>query len=166
MNQSIWPNGDHTSELLSEARGGDADAVDELLDRHRESLRRMIDLRLDQRIKRRVDVSDVVQDVLVEASRRLKDYLAKSIDGLSFWIRQIAKDRIIDATDSSRFSQAKCRSRTTARRAGAVDQSTMDLAGQLCDHELTPPPQQRSVNWPSMCKARSSSWMSAIETSF
>ena len=68
MNQSIWPDGDQTSELLSGAREGNAEAVDELLDKHRESLRRMINLRLDQRIKRRIDVSDVVQDVLIEAS--------------------------------------------------------------------------------------------------
>jgi RNA polymerase sigma-70 factor (ECF subfamily) len=139
MNQSIWPDGDQTSELLSGARGGDAQAVDELLDRHRDSLRRMINLRLDQRIKRRIDVSDVVQEVLVEASRRLKDYLANPSMAFHLWIRQIAKDRIIDAHRRHRVSAKRSVDREQPlAAAGAVDQSTMDLAGQLCDQQLTP----------------------------
>lgn len=138
MNQSIWPNGDHTSELLVEARQGDSEAIDELLDRHRESLRRMVDLRLDGKIKRRVDVSDVVQDVLVEASRRLQDYLANPAMAFHLWIRQIAKDRIIDAHRRHRVSAKRSVDREQPIAATPVDQSTMDLAGQLCDPQLTP----------------------------
>ncbi len=43
----------------------------------------MIQLRLDQRLNQRMDVSDVIQDVLVEANRRLQDYLQKSCDTVS-----------------------------------------------------------------------------------
>ena len=97
MTRSIWPDGEQTQELLTSAKDGDAEAVDRLLDRHRESLRRMVGMRLDQKIKRRIDVSDVVQDVLVEANRRLQDYLANPVMAFHLWIRQIAKDRIIDS---------------------------------------------------------------------
>ena len=79
----MWPQSQETQELLAEARGGDAAAVDRLLDRHREALRRMIDLRMDRVVQRRVDASDIVQDVLVEANRRLNDYLARSGDAVS-----------------------------------------------------------------------------------
>jgi RNA polymerase sigma-70 factor, ECF subfamily len=139
MNQSIWPDGEQTSELLGEARLGTPEAVDDLLDRHRESLRRMINLRLDQQIKRRIDVSDVVQDVLVEASRRLQDYLADPSMPFHLWIRQIAKDRIIDAHRRHRVSAKRSVDREQPlKNTGPVDQSTMDLAGQLCDPQLTP----------------------------
>jgi len=57
--------------LLEGARNGDDDAINHLLDRHRDALRRMVGMRLDQRIRQRVDVSDVIQDVLIEANRRL-----------------------------------------------------------------------------------------------
>jgi RNA polymerase sigma-70 factor (ECF subfamily) len=139
MNQSIWPDGPHTEELLADAKAGDAEAVDQLLDRHRDSLRRMVGMRLDKQIARRVDVSDVVQDVLVEANRRLQDYLQNPAMAFHLWIRQIAKDRIIDAHRRHRVSAKRSVDREQQLVAQAnVDHSTMELAGQLCDPELTP----------------------------
>ena len=121
------------------AREGDSAAVDNLLDRHRESLRRMIGMRLDHKIKRRVDVSDIVQEVLVEANRRLQDYLQNPVMAFHLWIRQIAKDRIIDAHRRHRVSAKRSIDREQPLvAAGAVDQSTVELAAQLCDPELTP----------------------------
>ena len=39
---SIWPEHENTQRLLQQARDGDSQAIGQLLDRHRESLRRMI----------------------------------------------------------------------------------------------------------------------------
>ena len=71
----MWPEPDQTLELLNNARGGDGEAVNRLLERHRESMRRMVQVRLDRAVAGRVDASDIVQDVLWEASRRLPDYI-------------------------------------------------------------------------------------------
>ena len=139
MSQSIWPDGQPTQELLSGARAGDEQALDCLLDRHRDSLRKMIAMRLDHKLAQRLDVSDVVQDVLVEANRRLKDYLANPAMPFHLWIRQIAKDRIIDAHRRHRVSGKRSVDREQPlKAAGVVDQSTLDLAAQLVDRELTP----------------------------
>ena len=62
--------------MLEHAAGQDRSAVDRLLASHREPLRRMIAMRLDRSLGRREDASDVVQSVLLEASRRLAEYLA------------------------------------------------------------------------------------------
>ncbi len=139
MTHSIWPDGDQTQELLAEARQGSERAIEQLLDRHRDSLRKMIGLRLDQKIKRRIDVSDVVQDVLIEANRRLQDYLAHPAMAFHLWIRQIAKDRIIDAHRRHRgsFKRSVDREQPMAMPAG-FDHSTIELAAQLRDPELTP----------------------------
>src|SRR5262245_32006707 len=135
----MWPNTEKTQDLLAEAKGGDPEAVNRLMDRHRDSLRRMVQLRLDQRIQRRIDVSDIVQDVLVEANRRLKEYVANPQMPFHLWLRQIAQDRIIDAHRRHRASAKRSvdRERPLAVPA-ADDRSTMDLAAQLCDRELTP----------------------------
>ncbi len=139
MSHSIWPDDRRTEDLLSDARAGQPEAVDRLLDHHRESLRRMVGMRLDRQVMRRVDVSDVVQDVLIEANRRLSDYLENPAMAFHLWIRQIAKDRIIDAHRRHRVSAKRSVDREQPLVAqGAVDQSTMDLAGKLCDPELTP----------------------------
>ncbi len=135
----MWPQSDKTEELLLDVREGDGEAVNQLLDRHRESLRRMVRMRLDPKIQRRVDVSDVVQDVLVEASRRLSDYLKNPTMSFHLWIRQIAKDRIIDAHRRHRASAKRSVDREQGFTAPAgFDRSTMNLVAQVCDPELTP----------------------------
>ena len=65
-----------TQVLLDRVRRGDGDAVNGLLERHRDAIKRMIDRRMDRVVQRRVDASDIVQDVMIEANRRLGDYLA------------------------------------------------------------------------------------------
>jgi RNA polymerase sigma-70 factor (ECF subfamily) len=135
----VWPDSSHTHELLGRARQGEAPAVNELLDRHREALRRMIDLRMDRVVQRRVDASDIVQDVLVEANRRLNEYLQNPAMPFHLWLRHIAHDRLIDA--HRRHRQAARRSIDREQPMGAaryLDQSTLDLAAQLADRELTP----------------------------
>ncbi|MEQ1830327.1 MAG: sigma-70 family RNA polymerase sigma factor [Pirellula sp.] len=139
MSKSIWPDGEVTAELLVNVRDGQAIAVEQLMDRHRNSLRRMIQLRLDQRLMQRMDVSDVIQDVLLEANRRLSDYLSNPVIPFHLWIRQIAKDRIIDAHRRHRVSAKRSIDREQAQAGkGSVDQSTLDLANQFCDRALTP----------------------------
>ena len=137
--QRIWPDSERTRELLSAARDGDQDAVEGLMDRHRDALRKLVDHRMDRAIGRRVDASDVVQDVLLEASNRLGKYLAQPTLPFHLWLRQLARDRLIDMHRRHRKAQRRSvdRERPLAARAHA-DQSSMDLAARLADAELTP----------------------------
>ncbi|MBI1903984.1 MAG: sigma-70 family RNA polymerase sigma factor [Planctomycetia bacterium] len=135
----MWPDAHRTSELLAAAKTGDRAAVDELLDRHRAALRRLVEARLDPAIRRRVDASDIVQDVLVEASRRLQDYLNDPAMPFHLWLRHMAQDQMIDAHRRHRGAQRRSLDREQPLAApGNVDHSTMELAGQLCDREMTP----------------------------
>ena len=93
----MWPDADKTAELLAQAKQGQNEAIEQLLERHREALRRLVGMRLNPKIRRRVDVSDVVQNVLIDANRRLHDYLRNPSMPFHLWLRHIAKDRIIDA---------------------------------------------------------------------
>src|SRR5437899_10267826 len=136
---NMWPDATNTQDLLDAAKAGDADAVDQLLAKHREPIRRMIDLRLDPAIVQRLDASDVVQEVLIEANRRLKDYLKAPAMPFHLWLRHIAKDHIIDA--HRRHHQAQKRGVNREQpiaRPGWMDQSSLELAGQLVDPERTP----------------------------
>ena len=56
----------------------------------------MIAMRLDRGIARRIDASDVVQDVLFEASKRLANYLQDPRMPFHVWLRHLAMDRMID----------------------------------------------------------------------
>jgi RNA polymerase sigma-70 factor (ECF subfamily) len=80
--------------LLSDAAAGDAQAVRGLLERHRARLRRMIASRLDRRLAPRLDPSDVVQETLAEAARRLPDYLRDRPLPFYAWLFRLAVDRL------------------------------------------------------------------------
>ncbi|NBP89589.1 MAG: sigma-70 family RNA polymerase sigma factor [Planctomycetia bacterium] len=125
--------------LLDRVRKGDVDAVNGLLERHREAIRRMIDQRLDRVVQQRVDASDIVQDVLIEANRRLGDYLANPTMPFQLWLRHMARDRLIDAHRRHRVAASRSLDKEVSlEAAGAADRSRANLAGELADRELTP----------------------------
>src|SRR5207248_575886 len=134
----MWPDSAQTQELIEQARAGKPGAVDDLLARHREPVRRMIGLRLDRGIAARVDASDVVQEVLLEASRRLGDYLRDPAMPFHLWLRHIARDHLIDAHRRHRGAKRRSVDREQSLRPVMADQSSVDLAAELIDRELTP----------------------------
>src|SRR5207244_112442 len=92
----VPPDAEETEDLLRQARDGDARAVEALLARHRAYLRQFVALRLDPRVRARVDPSDVVQDAQLEAVRRLHAYLEKRPMPFRLWLRQLAHDRLLN----------------------------------------------------------------------
>ena len=86
-----------TNELLDRAGRGDVPARHQLLVRHRARLRKMVAIRLDRRLAARVDPSDIVQETLAEADRRLDDYLRDRPLPFYPWLRRLAGERLIEA---------------------------------------------------------------------
>ena len=127
-----------TDRLIQLASGGDASARDRLLARHRSRLRRMVCLRLDPRLGPRVDPSDVVQETLAEADRRLGEYLRQPPLPFYPWLRQIALDRLLDL----RRRHLRAHKRSVAREEPGVlslpDESAAELAGRLIDLGSSP----------------------------
>lgn len=134
----MWPETQDTQQLLAQAQSGDEGAVNHLLERHRESVRRLIDLRMDRVLKRRVDASDIVQDVMIEAHRRLETYLENPVMPFHLWLRQMAKDRLIDAHRRHRGAARRSIDREQPLVSAANSGSAIDLLGQLHDGGLTP----------------------------
>src|SRR5438105_6309114 len=135
----MWPDLPRTQELLDQAQKGEPHAVDHLLDAHREPLRRMIGPRLDPALAARVDASDIVQEVLLEAHRRLADYLRNPTMPFGLWLRHIAKDHVIDAHRRHRQAQRRSLDREQPLLPAALaDHSSLELAGQILDQEPTP----------------------------
>jgi len=134
-----WPDHTQTGELLARARDGRVEAVNDLLERHRAALRRMVDARMDQKLARRIDASDIVQDVMLEASQRLQDYLKDPRIPFALWLRQMAQDRVIDMHRRHRLAGRRSLDREQPLVAGGqADQSSLELAAQLMDPDLTP----------------------------
>jgi len=119
------------SDLLSRAGDGDPAARDELLKRHRARLRQLVSLRLDRRLAARVDPSDVVQETLAEAARKLATYMRQRPVPFYPWLRQLALERM------TRLYREHVRTgkRTVLREAGPLaslpDDSALDLIDRL-----------------------------------
>src|SRR6476619_5752508 len=117
-----------TEELLDAAATGDGSARGRLLDRHRQRLRRMVAVRLDRRLSARLDPSDLVQDTLAEANRRLDDYMRHRPLPFYPWLRQIAWNRMIDAR---RHHLRPGRTVGREEPAGLPAESALELAQRL-----------------------------------
>ncbi len=65
-----------------------------LFDGFRDRLKRIVSASIDQRLSRRIDASDILQETFVEASTRINEYLAKPNVSLFIWFRFLAKQRL------------------------------------------------------------------------
>jgi len=109
-----------TAQLLDRVADGRSSAVGTLLTRHEQRLRRMVQVRFDPRLAARLDPSDVVQETLAEAHRRLPDYAADRRIPFYPWLRGIAWDKLIEMTR---------RHITAERRSVHREMPPMDLSG-------------------------------------
>jgi RNA polymerase sigma-70 factor (ECF subfamily) len=126
-----------TEHLLERVAAGDAAARDQLLQRHRRRLRRMVAVRFDPRLAARVDPSDVVQETLAEAAASLDRYLRERPLPFYPWLRQLAQRRLIDL--HRRHVQARRRSVTReAGPAALPDPSALALADRLFARTSSP----------------------------
>jgi RNA polymerase sigma-70 factor (ECF subfamily) len=131
----MWPNAAETEELLLNAREGQRDAVEQLMERHRQSLERMVRGRLNRAVARRVDVSDVVQETLLTASKRMAEYVRDPRMPFHAWLRQIARDRL---NDVYRRQLADKRSVANEQSVGGEGSDIVPPAALVRDAELTP----------------------------
>jgi RNA polymerase sigma-70 factor (ECF subfamily) len=123
--------------LIDQASQGDGEARQELLERYRDNLRRMVASRLDRRLTSRIDPSDVVQESLADASRRMDVYLKDRAIPFLGWLRQLAGERIIDM--HRRHILAQRRSITREIRGSTVpDDSEGVLVRRLMASDTSP----------------------------
>jgi RNA polymerase sigma-70 factor (ECF subfamily) len=126
-------------QLLERARDGDQAAVNEIFVRHRERLRRMVEVRLDWRLQARVDASDVIQDAFLEASRRLDEYLKAPALPLFIWLRLVVAERLVIVRRQHLGAQMRDAGREVPLyRDGTPAASSAALAARLLGRHTSP----------------------------
>ena len=131
---------DETVELLRAVEDGDQRSLDDLFQKHRARLRRMVHLRLAQRLKGRIDASDVIQDAFLEASQRLPKYLDEAEKMPFFlWLRFITSQKLVALHRHHLGVKARDPRREVAIYDGAMPEATTEaLAAQLLGQFSSP----------------------------
>lgn len=92
----------------------------------------MVSVQLDRRLTARIDPSDVVQDVMIEAHRLLPDYLARRPVAFYPWLKQITTNRLIDLHRRHLVAERRSVRRESERRS---NRSSLLLADQLLNDD-------------------------------
>jgi RNA polymerase sigma-70 factor (ECF subfamily) len=132
-------NSAETVDLIERARKGDREAFNALLARHRDRLRRMVEIRLDTRLQARLDASDVVQEAYVEVAERLEEYLRDPQMPLFLWLRLVVGERLMRLHRHHLGTQMRDAGREVALYRGALPAaSSAALAAQLLGRHTSP----------------------------
>jgi RNA polymerase sigma-70 factor, ECF subfamily len=127
-----------TDELLKSVRRGDERAREQLLNRYRERLRRMVAVRIDPRLAPRLDPSDVVQEALAEAAVGLDEYLSQPPLPFYPWLRHFAWDRMIELHRFHLNAQRRSVARERPLELPLPDHSAVALGCQLAAGGTSP----------------------------
>src|SRR5437660_1386929 len=125
--------------LLQQVRAGDAGALGQLLARHRSYLLWVVELRMDQKMRARIDPSDVVHEAQLEAAQRIEDYLGREPMPFHLWLRKTAYENLLRLR--RQHVDADCRS--VEREIPLPDSSSAMLARKILSQE--PNPGQQAV---------------------
>jgi RNA polymerase sigma-70 factor, ECF subfamily len=126
-------------ELLSRAAAGDQEAWGRLLARHRDRLRRMVALRLDQRLQGRVDASDVIQESFLDASAGLAGYMQNPVLPFYLWLRFLTGVRLAKVHRHHLGTQMRDAAREVSLFRGSLPHtSSAALAAHLMGRESRP----------------------------
>jgi RNA polymerase sigma-70 factor (ECF subfamily) len=142
----VTPMAEHTQpgdaeafRLIDRAVQGDQTAWGDLLARYRGRLRRMVAMRMDRRLQGRVDASDVIQEAMLEASRRLGDYKQNPTMPFFLWLRFLTGQRLLEQHRRHLGAQVRDAGREISLYRGAMPETTTAaLAAQLLGRHTSP----------------------------
>jgi RNA polymerase sigma-70 factor (ECF subfamily) len=108
---------DSLRDLIDRARGRDEEALEQLLSAHAQRLLESVRAELGERLRRRLESQDVMQQVYLDALRDIERFENRGDDAFFQWLRRIAINRICDA-DRRGFQAAKRRGEVRAADLG------------------------------------------------
>jgi RNA polymerase sigma-70 factor, ECF subfamily len=127
------------SDLVKQAASGDPECWAKLVKRYRLRLRRMVSFRLDPRLQGRVDPSDVVQDVCLEAWQHLGSYVQQPDTPFFLWLRAVAGHKLGDLHRYHLGARLRdARREVSLYQASLTGATSAVLAAQLLGHLTRP----------------------------
>src|SRR6266516_3577000 len=132
-------NSSDSVDLIERVRAGDQEALNTIFTRHRDRLRRMVEMRLDRRLQARIDPSDVIQDAYLDVVARLEEYLREPRFPLFLWLRLVVGERLMKLHRHHLGTQMRDAGLEVSLYRGALPAaSSAALAAQLLGKHTSP----------------------------
>lgn len=129
-------------DLLAKAQHGDKDALNRLIARYYDRVRRIVHVRMGAKLRATLETGDILQDVFIKACQIYDRFDVDEEASLIGWLAQIAQRQITDAAD--KVSAAK----RSAARVVALDASSDAATGAM-----TIDPPEPSLPPPALAEA-------------
>lgn len=117
--------------LVSRAQQGDSDAYHQLYARYYDRVRRIVSMRMGERLRAVADVEDLVQDTFVAAVQAFPRFEARDAGSFVHWLSKLAENQIRAAVDHARAERrdpARERILGDLRRAVETGTLTVEVA--------------------------------------
>ena len=126
-------------ELVARVESGDREALAEFFEEIRPRLRRMLDLRIDRRVRPRVAPSDIIQEAFIEAERRLPSYSSEDGRMPAFlWLRFLTGEKLLQTHRAHLGPQRGAKRDVSMFDAAGTHATSAVLAARLIGR-ITPP---------------------------
>lgn len=124
--------------LVDRLQAGDQLALGELFSKYRDRLGRMIQFRLDGRLRGRVAASDVLQEAYIDALKRLPHYQAA--EGMPFlvWLRWVTMQRLVEVHRQHLGARKRDAGREVAFDAGASVAASSEKIADFFNDQTSP----------------------------
>ncbi|MFO0912932.1 MAG: sigma-70 family RNA polymerase sigma factor [Pirellulales bacterium] len=107
--------------------------------RYRSRLKRIVELRLNWLVRRRMDASDILQEVFVDAYRRLDEYRQTNGWPVFLWLRFLASQKVAEMHRKHLRTEARSvYSEVSLHLGGLSRQQSSEMIRQLMDAIVSP----------------------------
>jgi len=126
--------------VLRAAARGDAADMGQILEGFRPRLERMVAVRLDPRLRGRIEPGDVVQEAYVEVVERLPEYLVEPVMSFFVWVRFLSGQKLLQLHRRHLGAAGRDVRREVElpRRHGGPSASSVAIASAILDRGGTP----------------------------
>jgi len=130
--------GDEHNELADRLASGEEDALGRLFSLHRERLWRMVNFRIDRRLRGRLSADDVLQEAYLDAAKRIEHYDRETFSSPFMWLRSVLKQTLIDVHRRHLGARKRDARREIALEAMRPQATSASIAIQLVGNITSP----------------------------
>lgn len=124
--------------LLERLRSGEEHALAALFELYHDRFVRLVEFRLDHKLRTRVDPTDVLQEAYIDASKRLDHFFSRESSSISVWLRLIVLQRLQLMVRHHLLTDKRDARREVSIGKAAGSNEFNDLAHLLADSITSP----------------------------